>query len=132
MAQSFFSVENSADLHRLRPLVSQVSYYWHLFGATVDPLLKVLHQPTIDRAIQSLIASQMKDISPEMELLMFSIYFSVVMGMTPEDVFSSFGELKSVLASRYRHGFEQALANADFLRSQELMVVQALIIFLVC
>jgi len=112
-------------------MVSQISYYSHVFFESVDPLIKVIHQPTMERGIKGLIVNQMKDISPEMELFMFSMYFAVVTSMAPEDVYNSFGELKSVLSSRYRHGFEQALANADFLKSQELLVVQALIIFLV-
>ena len=74
----------------------------------------------------------MRDITPEIELLMFAIYFSVTMSMSPENVFASFGEVKSVLAARYRYGFERALEQADYLKTQDLMVVQALIIFLVC
>lgn len=74
----------------------------------------------------------MRDMTPEMEVLMFAIYFSVTMSMSPENVFGSFGEAKSVLSARYRYGFEKALARADFLKTQDIMVVQALVIFLVC
>lgn len=131
VTNSFFGAGGVGDLHLLRPMVSQISYYWHVFAEAVDPLIKVIHQPTMDKMIKNLIINQMKETTPEMELFMFSVYFSVVTSMSPEDVFNSFGELKSVLSSRYRHGFEQALANADFLKTQDLLVVQSLIIFLV-
>jgi hypothetical protein len=130
--QAFFGLGNVTDFHGLRPMVSQVSYYFQVFVESIDPLIKITHRPTLEKSVQNLLINQMKDISPEMELFMFAVYYSVATSMAPEEVFSSFGELKSVLCTRYRYGFEQALGNVDFLKTQELMVIQALIIFLVC
>ena len=43
-----------------------------------------------------------------------------------------FDEEKPVLLARYRFGVEQALARADFLQTDEVVVLQAFVIFLIC
>lgn len=42
------------------------------------------------------------------------------------------GVEKDVLLKRYRFGTEQALARADFLNTNEIVTVQAFVLFLVC
>ena len=43
---------------------------------------------------------------------------------------TNFGESKTDLSSKYRHGLESALANASFLESPDLTLLQAVAIFL--
>lgn len=131
LGQGLFGIDNVVDLQSLRPMISQVSFFWHWFVKAIDPLLKVIHQPTVHDSITALVSNQMRGMTPEMEVLMFAIYFSVIMSMSPENVFGSFREAKSTLSARYRYGFEKALSQADFHRTQDLMVVQALVIFLI-
>ncbi|KFZ14260.1 hypothetical protein V502_06152 [Pseudogymnoascus sp. VKM F-4520 (FW-2644)] len=122
-----------SDIHMLRSLhapPSQISKYWNIFIERVDPLVKVLHKPTIT-TILSTIRSDFLNIDPPMEGLLFAIYFSVVTSMEPEDVLLNFSEDKQSLLSRYRYGVEQALSRAEFLTSQDLRTLQTFTIYLV-
>ncbi|KFY07462.1 hypothetical protein V492_07124 [Pseudogymnoascus sp. VKM F-4246] len=119
------------NLRSLHPLPSQIPYMWDVFIENVDPLTKVLHVPTMAKAIKE--AKENLDcLSKSIEALLFAIYYSVVTSMSQEEVKSSFGTDKSVLIDRYRFGVEQALARADFLNTSELVVIQAFALFLTC
>lgn len=119
------------DLRSLHPLPSQIPYFWDVFVENVDPLTRVLHVPTMAKAIKE--AKENLDcLSKSIEALLFAIYYSVVTSMSQEEVKSSFDTDKSVLIDRYRFGVEQALARADFLNTSELVIIQAFSIFLTC
>jgi hypothetical protein len=57
------SALRSSNLSDLRPMISQVLYYWRWFVEAIDPLLKVVHQPTIEQSINALVSNQMRDIT---------------------------------------------------------------------
>lgn len=122
-----------ADIHMLRSLhapPSQTRKYWNIFIERVDPLVKVLHKPTVTTILRKM-GSDFLNIDPPMEALLFAIYFAVVTSMKQEDVLLSFLEEKQSLLSRYRYGVEQALSQAGFLTSQDLRTLQAFTIYLV-
>ncbi|OBT65017.1 hypothetical protein VE03_05273 [Pseudogymnoascus sp. 23342-1-I1] len=119
------------NLRSLHPLPSQIPFFWDVFIENVDPLTKVLHVPTMAKAIKE--AKENLDcLSKSIEALLFAIYYSVVTSMSQDEVKSSFGTDKSVLIDRYRFGVEQALARADFLNTSELVIIQAFSLFLTC
>ncbi|GAB7363169.1 hypothetical protein MBLNU230_g3453t1 [Neophaeotheca triangularis] len=121
----------SADLLSLHPLPNQIPKYWQTYKENVDPLVKVLHipstEPTILRA-----ASHLSNLSKGFEPLLFSIYYGATTSLSPEDCRVRFGEEKTILLARYRFALEQALARANFLTTEEAIVLQAFIIFLIC
>ncbi len=45
---------------------------------------------------------------------------------------TNFGVEKAYLIKQYRFGVEQALARAGFLNTNEIVTVQAFVLFLVC
>jgi len=97
----------------------------------VDPLVKVIHAPSMEPTI--LEANGCLDkIHRGLEALLFAVYYGAVTSMWPEECRAQFGEEKSDLLIRYRFGVEQALARADFLQTDEIIVVQAFVIFLIC
>lgn len=66
-----------------------------------------------------------------LETLLFAIYYGAVTSTPNEDCLQQWGEERSVLLSRYRFGLEQALARANFLYCDEMIILQAFAIFLV-
>jgi hypothetical protein len=116
----------------LHPPPEHIPIYWSVFKENIDPLVKVLHVPTKEKTILET-AEQLKNddkIAKGHEALMFSIYYAAVTSLWPEDCRSRFGEEKTDLIARYRFGVEQALARADFLQSDEIVVMQAFVLFL--
>lgn len=67
-----------------------------------------------------------------LEALLFAIYYSVATSLTTEECLERFGEERSTLLARYRFAVEQGLARANFLVTEEMVVLQAFVIFLIC
>ncbi|ORY57779.1 fungal-specific transcription factor domain-containing protein [Pseudomassariella vexata] len=118
------------DLRKLHPLPSQIPFIWQVYTENVDPVVKILHVPTMNVIIRKL-RSDMNNIAPGLEALMFSIYYAAITSMEDDEVKINFGAEKSHLIRQYRFATEQALAKANFLNTSELVVVQAFTIFLV-
>ncbi len=112
------------------PSAIQIFQLWQIYINNVNPLLKITHIPTLQAQIISAGANTAKIAKP-MEVLMFAIYFTAVSSMTDSEVQSTFGEDRHVLLGKYHSATQQALVNAGFMRSTELMVLQALLLYLV-
>ncbi|KAF3762271.1 hypothetical protein M406DRAFT_280316, partial [Cryphonectria parasitica EP155] len=104
-------------------------HYFH----TVDPLLKILHRPTVERQLDVFIVNpEDNPPSPQVEALWFAIYFAAVTSLSPARCVETLGEERALLVAEYRQGVEVALARADFLNSTSLETLQALTIYDAC
>ena len=119
------------DLLSFHPPPDQIDVYWNIYKDRVDPLCKVLHIPTLQPKVLS-VASHLDALPRGFEALLFTIYYGVVTSLQAQDCVFQFGEEKSVLLARYRFAVEQALARANFLTTEEIIVLQAFVIFLIC
>ncbi|KAK1087762.1 hypothetical protein LTR33_000883 [Friedmanniomyces endolithicus] len=125
-----FSSQN-VDMLALHPLPGQIALYWDIFKDRVDPLVKVLHVPTVETAVLNS-ASHLSKLSRGFEALLFAIYYGAVTSLTAEDCRAKLNEEKQTLLLRYRFALEQSLARANFLTTEEIVVLQAFVIFLIC
>jgi hypothetical protein len=77
--QSFvfgYSSSNVA-LRQLHPLPSQLPFYFQVYIERVDPLLKMLHKPSLEKMMKEA-ADDLDTLSKSEEALLFAIYFSVI------------------------------------------------------
>ncbi|TKX19193.1 fungal specific transcription factor domain-containing protein 69 [Elsinoe australis] len=121
----------SVDMLTLHPIPMQIETYWSIYKDRVDPLVKVLHIPSITPTILTS-ASHLANLSKGFEALLFAIYYGATTSLTAEECLAKLGEERSVLLSRYRFAVEQALARANFLTAEELVILQAFVVFLMC
>ncbi|OIW23815.1 hypothetical protein CONLIGDRAFT_657415 [Coniochaeta ligniaria NRRL 30616] len=130
--QSFIMGYRSADvdLRPLHPLPSQIPFMWQIYLENVDPLVKVLHVPSMEQLMRERRAC-LGNIPPSTEALLFSIYYAAVASMEVDEVARSLGAEKFTLLNQYRFAVEQALAKANFITDPDLTVCQAFVIFLV-
>ncbi|PBP20792.1 hypothetical protein BUE80_DR008119 [Diplocarpon rosae] len=124
-------VSSDISLKGLHPLPSQIPFYWQTFLENVNPLVRILHAPTMNKVMKQ-VQNNLDSLSASTEALVFSIYFATITSMTGEEVRMNLGLSKDVLLKQYRFGVEQALAKAGFLNTQEIVTVQALVLFLIC
>ncbi|KAJ3488117.1 hypothetical protein NLG97_g6262 [Lecanicillium saksenae] len=117
------------DLIKLHPLPSHATFLWSVFQENVEPLVKIIHVPTVDALLREA-RKDASSLSPENEALIFVIYFSAITALEPEEVQTNFGADKFVLLARYRFAVEQALAKANFLNTSDITVLQAFTLFL--
>ncbi|KAF7560194.1 hypothetical protein G7046_g3955 [Stylonectria norvegica] len=128
----FPSVQKRVDaLDTLHPEPVLITFMWQKYLDVVDPVLKMFHVPTIQRLVIC-VTQRRSNLDTATECLMFAIYYCVVATMSSASCENDLRETKTVLLKRYRAGLEQALINANFLRSHDLTVLQALVLYLTC
>lgn len=78
---------NSSDvnLKSLHPLPSQIPYYWQTFLENVQPLIMIIHTPTMNKVIKE-VQNNLDSLSKSTEALMFSIYFATITSMHSDEV----------------------------------------------
>ena len=118
-------------LRTLHPSPSQLFGLMLIFEENVDPIVRILHRPTM-RSIVMKASSNTDNLSKSEEVLLFSLYYGAVCSLTPAQCEKQLGEDKEQLSNRFRFAVEQALARANFLNSSTLMVLQAFVLFLIC
>ena len=102
----------------------------NLYFTRVDPLFKVLHRPSTLSFIYAATRDK-KSITRGQEALLFAIYFASITSLSDSECLQNLGQPKTSLVKQYRGGIETALANANFLDTNEIVVLQALLIYLV-
>lgn len=126
----FSSVRDVVNLRDFHPPPMQAFMLWQTFLQNVNPLSKVIHAPLVQP--QVLEASKDFDSVPKPAVaLLFAIYAAAVMSMKEEDCQAQLGGTKTVMLSRYFSAAQQALAAASFLKSRNIVTLQAFVIFLV-
>ena len=119
------------DLHPFHPPQEQIPLYWNIFKTNVDPVIKLLHIPHYENLL-SHASEELDHISKPMEVFMFSIYYAAVTTLSPNDCLVHLGLERQGTLRKYRFAVEQALARAGFLNTQDLIVLQAMLLFLTC
>lgn len=112
------------------PQPVQIFKLWQTCLDNVNPLAKLFHAPSVQQLIVAA-SSDLENITASTESLMFAIYLSAVNSLGDEDCKSMMGEPKTTLFPRYISAAQQALINAEFLKSSNLVVLQAFALFLV-
>jgi len=93
-------------------------------------MFKVTHSTTLQaRIIEA--ATNVKNIPPALEALMFSIYCITISSLDPSDCQALFGSSKDDLMTSYRFGCHHALTNARFLQTRDRDCLTALFFYLV-
>ena len=105
--------------------------YIEIFKDNVDPVVKVLHMPSVEPLLLAHIDT-LDRLPKGIECLFFALYYGAVTSLTSANCLENFGEERSVLLERYQFGVQQALARADFLITEEMVVLQAFALFLLC
>ncbi|KAH6880675.1 hypothetical protein B0T10DRAFT_142317 [Thelonectria olida] len=101
---------------------------WSLFKVRVDPVVKVLHIPSLDPIITA--ARDLSRLSEELKALVFAICYGAIASLSDEECLAEFGESHAILSSQYRSACEQACALGGFLESTKIITLQAYVIYL--
>ena len=87
-------MSSDVDLSKLHPLPSQIPFVWQVYCENVDPLVKILHVPTMDKTIRQY-RNNLNNLSRGMEALMFSIYYAAITSLEDDEVFQRSHDLAS-------------------------------------
>ncbi|KAH7184734.1 uncharacterized protein B0J16DRAFT_286167 [Fusarium flagelliforme] len=121
-------LENPQNIYELHPEPKHIYFLWQTFVETVNPLIKIIHVPTLQKRILEA-TWNLSHVDKSLAALMFSIYTLSVTSLSAEDCQSSLGQDRGVLITRYRAATLRALTEADFMTTKELEVLQAMVLF---
>ncbi|KAL3464498.1 hypothetical protein BJX64DRAFT_286310 [Aspergillus heterothallicus] len=117
------------SLYVYHPPMSQTVALFEVFKTNVASLVRIFHVPTLDQLFWDAIAA-MGSIDKHTEALLFVIYYSAVISMDASQCLSLIGIPRASALETYRFAVEQALARADLLNTQNLILLQAVVLFL--
>lgn len=118
-------------LKDMQPPLYQAMQLWNVFVQNVDPVSKLLHIPTAQIDVFTMINNQYLG-KPDMHCFLFSIFFAATTALSPSDVVHILGQDKANALNRFKYGLELSLADANILETPTLKALQALALFLVC
>ncbi|KAK8070165.1 fungal-specific transcription factor domain-containing protein [Apiospora phragmitis] len=120
------NIRNLVDFH---PSPGDAQKLWTAHSNNVEPLCKILHIPTTTKMVEK-VTQQPATASKEDECLLFAIYHFATLSMSDEECLRDFGQSRSTLLPRYSFALRQALVNASWLKTTDMTVLQALVLYL--
>ncbi|KAG7040305.1 hypothetical protein JMJ77_0009916 [Colletotrichum scovillei] len=125
------SVNSPVDPRTLHPTYpSHRSMMWFLYKENVHPVVNLFHLASLEHFFHD--SFQMTfDIPSSTELAMFCIYFGAITSIDDEDCQALFHEGRGHLLAKYRLGVEKSLVRANFMETDDRMVLEALCAFLI-
>ncbi|KAF9887845.1 hypothetical protein FE257_009505 [Aspergillus nanangensis] len=117
-------------LTNYHPSYADAMKLWTAHIQNVEPLCKILHIPSTTKVVETA-AKSPSTISKAHECLLFSVYHFAVFSMREDDCLREFGQSRNVLMEQYHYAFQKSLVNASWLRTTEIPVLQAYVLFLI-
>ncbi|KFX98983.1 hypothetical protein V490_02004 [Pseudogymnoascus sp. VKM F-3557] len=111
------------------PPAEIIRQLWQTFIDNVNPLIKVVHIPSLQIAMDKAI-SNIENIPRGFEALMFAIYHIAVISLTDDECNEIMGETRAILLRRYMAATKAALSRAKFMSTSSIVVLQAMAIHL--
>ena len=125
-----FGQPSHYSLRSSHPQPVQIFKLWQIFLENVHPMVKMFHAPTVQQIILEA-SGNLDQVSTSTEALMFAIYLAAVVSLSEEECKATMGDSRTTAILKLSNAAQQALVNAKFLRSSNIVVVQALTLFLV-
>ncbi|KAF4502491.1 bikaverin cluster-transcription factor [Fusarium agapanthi] len=101
----------------------------NIFIENVLPLVHIFHMPTTEQWFWDSIVS-LDTLDRNAEALLFAIYYSSIISMDDGQCLGVLGESRSTSLNKFRFAVEQAMARANLLNTQSLVLLQAAVLFL--
>ncbi|RFU32449.1 hypothetical protein B7463_g3886, partial [Scytalidium lignicola] len=109
---------------------SHIRFLWRAYLRNVDPMIKLLHVPSIQAIIEDTV--QNRSVSSDINALLWAIYFAAITSLTDDEVYLMFGEKRSQMFPLYKSRLEQALSRANLLNTKHLTTLQAFVLLILC
>ncbi len=124
---SFLSDPNPESMTSFHPSTKEIYKLWEKFLENVNPLIKVIHVPTVQR--QLLEASvDLDNVSKPFDALMFAIYASAIYTLGNEECLELTNFPRSQLQKRYYKLAQEALVRAGIFATRDIVVLQAAVL----
>lgn len=140
ITRTYDSIEGNGDvifgslyldaLEMTHPTPVVIFQLWQTFLHNVNMLIKVLHGPSVQQWLLEA-TSTLDQVLKNLKALMFGIYSMATSSMTDDKCKKLFGEDRITVLRRYQSGTRKALLRASYLRSRDIVILQAFVLLLV-
>lgn len=103
---------------------------WKVHIENVEPILKILHIPSTAEVVM-MVSQHPEAASRADECLLFAIYHFAVVSMPENECVEKLAQSRATLLPQYRFAARQAFVNASFLRTTNMSILQAFVLFLI-
>ncbi len=121
---------STADLKELHPPPAHMFFLWQKFLDRVNPVTKVIHVPTLQPIVAEA-ATNLDSIPKNVEALLFSIYAMAAVALTEDESLTFLGYSKREAIDRFSKGVRVALMRIDILKNYDLVILQAMVLYMV-
>ncbi|CAH0019848.1 unnamed protein product, partial [Clonostachys rhizophaga] len=122
--------EATTDSQPEHPPPSHVLCLWQVFLDRVNPVTKLIHVPSVQPYLAQATAPW-PWLPENIEVLLFAIYAVAVVALDDNECISMLGSPKNTLFQRYTSTLRSALHRARFLKTTDIVILQALTLHLV-
>ncbi|KAL2821167.1 hypothetical protein BJX63DRAFT_258107 [Aspergillus granulosus] len=110
---------------------TQAVALFDVYLENVAPVLPILHTPSVYELVLRACAAT-ETLSLESAAVLWAVYLSAPLSMTPQQVMAEMGEKQEEIIYRYQLAVERILYQANFLSNPNLQLMQAAILYLTC
>lgn len=121
---------HTQGLLELHPTHNHAMKLWAAHVQNVEPVCKILHIPTTAEMVET-VSRQPSTATKAQECQLFAIYHFAVYSMTDGECLCQFGKSRAVLLPKFSYAVRQALVNASWLKTTDMPVLQAYMLFLI-
>ncbi|KAK4099546.1 hypothetical protein N658DRAFT_429601 [Parathielavia hyrcaniae] len=114
----------------LWPEPAQLFSLWQVYLDRVNPLTKIIHVPSLQPFVAEA-AIRSPGVPKNIEALLFSIFLLAVLSLTPDECRALLGFSREAALQKYSLAVRLSLVQLNFLRSHDLTVLRALVIYLI-
>lgn len=103
---------------------------WQLFVDRVNPLMKIVHVPSVQPYVMEA-ATNMESIPLNYQALLFSVFVMATISLSETEALQILGCSREDALRKYTTGTKTALTKFNFLKNYDMIVLQALLLYLV-
>ncbi|KAK4462135.1 fungal-specific transcription factor domain-containing protein [Cladorrhinum samala] len=120
----------NVNVQNLWPSAPHVIRLWQVYLDRVNPLTKVIHVPSLQPYLAEAVNGP-QTLPKNVEALLFSIFVMAAVSLTPEECHGILGYSRAEALHRYSTGVRLCLIRMGFLKSHDLVTLQAIVIYLI-
>jgi hypothetical protein len=121
--------QSVTDMQIYNPSRWQALQLWQTFLNNIDPIIKIIHSPTVQAAIYTAINNP-SNVEHDLSALLFPIYFSATTSLSNADAFNLLGQERGTSLTRFKQGLEHSLAGANVFDSPSTRSLQAMTLYI--
>jgi hypothetical protein len=107
------------------PTLQQFQTCWNVYKKNVDPLIRILHKPSIEVLLSGIRTCGFASLSIEDTALLLVVCYTAISTLSRQQCLLSFSHPKAALRDRVEASIELALKHAEWQRNHNLSTLQA-------